>query len=108
QFLASIDFLHDLWGEYPDLPQVESTLFALSQSLYGQANKASSLAPREPERDTREASSTRASAQITKRDVIREVITLLNQFLTLYPESPIADQAAYIHDAFIGGRAEAP
>jgi outer membrane protein assembly factor BamD (BamD/ComL family) len=84
RFLESIDFMEDLWREYPDTPQVESIYYALSQTLYGRAESASSVRPR------------RGSApRVTRGDVIGETIRLLERFLSLYPESPIADEASY-------------
>ncbi|HUU95311.1 MAG TPA: tetratricopeptide repeat protein, partial [Phycisphaerae bacterium] len=88
RFLESIDFLEDLWREYPDTPQVESIYYALSQTLYAQAEKAGSVRPRSGSAD-------RASVRVTRADVIGEAIRLLESFLALYPESPIADEASY-------------
>jgi tetratricopeptide (TPR) repeat protein len=82
-FLESIDFLEDLWREYPDTPQVESICYAISQTLYGKADAAGSIRPR------------RGGGRVTRDDVIRETIGLIERFLALYPESPIADEASY-------------
>lgn len=88
KFFAGIDFLQSLWREYPDTPQVESTYFAMSQQVYGQSDTAANLTPRK-------AADGAAVKRVTRGDVIRESIALLERFLALYPESAIADEAAY-------------
>lgn len=84
-FLESIDLLEDLWREYPDTPQVESIYYAISQTLYAKAAQPGSVRAR---RGT-------ASGRVTRDDIIRETISLLERFLALYPQSPIGDEASY-------------
>jgi tetratricopeptide (TPR) repeat protein len=88
RFLESIDFLEDLWREYPDTPQVESIYYALSQTLYARAENAGSVRPRR-------GSAEHGAGRVTRADIIGEAIRLLEAFLALYPESPIADEASY-------------
>lgn len=83
RFLAGVDFMERLWCEYPDTPQVESIYFALSQTLYAKARDAGGLRPRTGE------------GRVTRSEVIRETIQILERFLALYPESPVADEASY-------------
>ncbi|MFH1745786.1 MAG: outer membrane protein assembly factor BamD, partial [Planctomycetota bacterium] len=88
RFLASIDFLEDLWRIYPDTPQVESTNYALSQTLYARANSPETVRPRR-------TADTNGRQYVTRDEIIREVIQLLEQFLALYPTSPVGDEASY-------------
>lgn len=88
RFLESIDFLEDLWRDYPDTPQVESVYYAISQALYAKADEAASLNPRR-------AAASAGKARVTKVAIIAETIRLLERFLALYPESPSADEASY-------------
>lgn len=84
RFFAGVDFLESLWREYPDTPQVESTFFALSQSVYGSCDRAASLRPRDA-----------SASRVTRADIVRETVRFLERFLSLYPTSPIADEAAF-------------
>lgn len=84
RFLDSIDFLETLWRAYPDTPQVANVYFALSQSLYAQANNHRDVRPRRGE-----------AGSVTRVSLILEAIDLLDNFLAIYPESPVADEASY-------------
>ena len=88
RFLESIDYLEDLWREYPDTPQVESIYYALSQTLYAKAADPDSIRPRRGDTGSE-------VGRVGKSAIVRETIRLLRSFLTLYPESPIADEASY-------------
>ncbi|MGD8452314.1 MAG: tetratricopeptide repeat protein [Phycisphaerae bacterium] len=89
RFLESVDFLKDLWRAYPDTPQVASTYYALAQTLYGQAEHPEAVRPR----PAAEGAAPRPA--LTREEIIREAIALLERFLCLYPENPVADEAAY-------------
>ncbi len=87
RFLESIDFLENLWRDYPDTPQVESIYYALSQTLYEKAENPQSIQARRGPKG--------AVGRVTKAAIIAETIRLLEGFLALYPESPVADEASY-------------
>lgn len=84
RFLDSIDFLESLWRVYPDTPQVANVYFALSQSLYAQASNPRDVRPRKG-----------SNENVTSTALILEAIDYLNNYLALYPESPVADEASY-------------
>lgn len=88
RFLESIDYLRGLWREYPDTPQVENVYYAISQTLYAKANQADTIQAR---RGAPAAEKTR----VTRLDIVKETIRLLESFLALYPENPSADEASY-------------
>lgn len=103
QFLASIDYSEDLWRQYPDTAATSSAYFALSQSLYRMAPRADELAKR-PARAVRlpghaapDAAKTSGgtSGGPTRIDLLKQTVDLLESFLTLYPDSPLADDAAF-------------
>jgi uncharacterized protein YfaS (alpha-2-macroglobulin family)/TolA-binding protein len=98
QFLSSIDFQKNLWLQYPDTPQVTSAYFALSQALYSKAPEAEQLSKalltQHATRNTQYASDT-SRQQITKLDILKETVAMLSQFLTLYPEDTLADDATF-------------
>ena len=84
QFMRSIAFMENLWREYPDTASAVSAHFALSQALYA---KASEPITKQPESDMKPAD--------TKNQRLKRTVTLLSQFLTFYPTSPLADDAAF-------------
>lgn len=96
QFLASIDYSEDLWRQYPDTAATSSAYFALSQSLYRMAPRADELAKR-PARAVRLPghADAMAAAKPTRIDLLKQTTDLLESFLTLYPDSPLADDAAF-------------
>ena len=94
QFLESIDFLESLWREHPDTPLVESVFYATTQTLYGGTEKIAQIRPRR--------SDGAGAGRVRKSDIIRETIAMLERFLSLYPKSPIADEASYsLANAFL-------
>jgi len=97
QFFNSLDFQENLWREYPDMPQVTSSYFALSQALYSKAPLADQLAKTErPMKLFKDSSSyTGKERKITRLDLLKETVLMLSQFLTLYPNDPLADDAIF-------------
>ncbi|MEC8929074.1 MAG: tetratricopeptide repeat protein, partial [Verrucomicrobiota bacterium] len=96
QFLGSIDFQEDLWREYPDTAEVTSMLFSISQALYLRAPTAHQLAKLERKvaimRGGKPVRQTRTPERI---GMLKETIRLLGDFMTLNPESPLGDDAAF-------------
>ncbi len=84
RFLDSIDFVASLWRIYPDTPQAVNVYYALSQSLYAKAPEAGGL------RAARDAK--RPPSRI---GLMLDTIDMLETYLALYPESPVADEASY-------------
>ncbi|MBD3181659.1 tetratricopeptide repeat protein [Candidatus Poribacteria bacterium] len=95
QFLSSIDFQEDLWREYPDLPQVVSAYFALSQALYAKAPEARELAKNQRQIPILKGQSKSDIKKITKLDLLKETALMLAEFLTLYSTDPLADDATF-------------
>jgi alpha-2-macroglobulin len=97
QFLGSIDYQEDLWREYPDTAEVGSMYFSISQALYLKAPKAHELAKLE-----RNVAIMRGGKPVRQDQhkperiaMLRETIRLLASFMTLNPENPLADDAAF-------------
>jgi tetratricopeptide (TPR) repeat protein len=82
RFLASIDFQHELWREYPDTADVVTSHFALSQLLFEKAPNAHTL----PKED---------GVQPEKVAMLKRTALLLSDFLALYPLDPLADDAGF-------------
>lgn len=95
QFLGSIDYQEDLWREYPDTSDVASSLFALSQALYQQAPQAHLLAKREHQIALAHGEKKARDRSPDKNEMLSECIRVLDSFLTLYPVSPLGDDAAF-------------
>jgi len=84
RFLDSVDFVASLWRIYPDTPQVVSVYYALSQSLYAKAPEAGNLRPART-----------AQRPPSRIGLMLNTIDMLETYLALYPESPVADEASY-------------
>ncbi len=82
RFLGSIDFQQRVWREYPDTAEVVSSYFVLSQLLYQKAPDAQKL----PKED---------GIQPEKVAMLKHTAELLLSFLALYPNDPLADDAAF-------------
>jgi hypothetical protein len=95
QFFGSIDYQRDLWWEYPDTSQVSSAYFALAQALYEKAPMAHELADRRQPAGGAPEDEDNQPAPMDRIDMLAESKDLLLQFLTLYPESSLADDAAF-------------
>jgi len=97
QFLSSIDFQENLWRKYPDTPQITSAYFALSQALYSKSDEAEALAKAERNilEKTGNDDADKPQKKITKLDILKETVIMLSQFLTLYPEDTLADDATF-------------
>jgi len=79
--LASVEFMKDLWLTYPDTPDVTDAYLALADTLY-------TLAPRAHEiQELKER-------KLAREDLMAMAVRILVNYLTLYPESPAADDAA--------------
>ncbi len=115
RFLESIDFLEDLWRTYPDTPQVQSVYYAISQNLYAKAADPKSVRPRRIASARRNAGDRTVASggpagrrtadsvptarpsekHLSRADILLESARLLESFLALYPQSPVADEATY-------------
>ena len=76
QFLKSIEFMQDLWRDYPDTAITIPAYFAISQSLYDKVSSVDRLDP-----------------LVSKRDLLGKTAAILRQFSTLYPVNPLIDDA---------------
>jgi len=94
QFLGSIGYQENLWRDYPDTAEVATAFFAISQSLYQKAPKAHLLAKEQRQIALAQGRELPQKAP-SKIAMLEETIRLLSEFLTLYPENPLADDAAF-------------
>lgn len=81
QVLGSVAFMKDLWRTYPDTPQVMQSYLALADTLYTSAPKVRQI------EELREK-------EVTGDQLMLRAIRLLVRYLTHYPDSPTADDAA--------------
>jgi len=82
RLLGAIDYQERLWREYPDTAEVVSSWFALAQTLLEKAPNAHQL-PKE-------------GARVPEKiAMLGRAAATLNQFLALYPNDPLADDAAF-------------
>jgi hypothetical protein len=95
QLLGSIDFQEALWWEYPDTAAVASSWFALSQMLYENAGRAEELARERPLAIDVPGRAGPRLERPTRPDMLAAAIRLLARFQTLYPTSPLGDDAAF-------------
>jgi outer membrane protein assembly factor BamD (BamD/ComL family) len=105
QYLGSVRYQEDLWFHYPDSADVTTAFFALSQSLFQKAPEAKAIAAREKRLRERLPSPDEADADIHGKPGDREAPEkvamlehshrLLHRFLTLYPNNPLTDDAAF-------------
>ncbi len=92
-FLSSINFQEGLWREYPDTPQVISSYFALSQALYSKAEEIEQIL--KTELNFPVLKTNMDMKKMTKTEMIKETVLMLLQFLTLYPNDPLSDDATF-------------
>ena len=77
QFLRSIEFMQDLWSDYPETAITIPAYFAISQSLYDKVPAVDKLDP-----------------LVSRRDLLGKTAAILWQFSTFYPFNPLIDDAA--------------
>ncbi|HQU41752.1 MAG TPA: tetratricopeptide repeat protein, partial [Pirellulales bacterium] len=82
EFLRSVAVMGRLLAEYPPEPYAAAAQYALAQRVYAYAPQA---AGDQKLRDKK----------ITRVDLIEHAVTMLDGFLTAYPEDPAADQASF-------------
>jgi tetratricopeptide (TPR) repeat protein len=82
EFLRSVDVMNRLLAEYPPEPYVAATTYALAQRVYAKAPQAA-------------ADPKLREKKINRVVLIQQALAMLDHFLTLYPEDPAADQAAF-------------
>lgn len=105
QYLGSVRYQEKLWFEYPDSADVTTAFFALSQSLFQKAPEAKAIAARENRLRERMPTPDEVDAVIHEKPgdsdepekiaMLEQSRQLLHRFLTLYPLSPLADDAAF-------------
>lgn len=90
EFAGATDTLERLWLEYPDFPVALQTQLALTDMLLSKAPFAAS------DKSLRKAGRNRAS-------LTTQGILMLKRFLSMYPESPLAPEAALnLVSAYLG------
>ena len=82
EFLRSMDFMERLLQEYPSEGYAATAAYSLAQRVYTKASEAA-------------ASERLRAAKITRIDLVRRAAGMLDDFLTVFPEDPAADQAAF-------------
>ena len=82
EFLRSVDVMNRLLAEYPPEPYVAATTYALAQRVYAKAPQAA-------------ADPKLREKKINRVVLVQQALAMLDHFLTMYPEDPAADQAAF-------------
>ncbi len=82
EFLRSVDVMNRLLAEYPPEPYVAATMYALAQRVYAKAPNAA-------------ADAKLREKKVNRVMLVQQALAMLDHFLTLYPEDPAADQAAF-------------
>lgn len=82
EFPRSVKIMASLLREYPPEPYLAAAHYALAQRVYGKA----------PEAATDDKLK---ELKLTRVDLVRESLTMLDQFLTAWPEDPAADEASF-------------
>lgn len=82
EFLRSVAVMGRLLAEYPPEPYAAAAQYALAQRVYAYAPQAAG------DQKLREK-------KITRFDLVDHAVTMLDGFLTAYPEDPAADQASF-------------
>lgn len=95
QFLGSLDYQERIWREYPDTASVVGSFFAISQQLYQKAPKAAEIAKEEQRRKQARGEKVDQENPLTRIDLLKRSLRFLNDFLTQYPDDPLADDAAF-------------
>ncbi|MEK7487624.1 MAG: alpha-2-macroglobulin family protein, partial [Planctomycetota bacterium] len=78
---SSIEFMRTLLQNYPDLPVVQTALYSLSQFVY--------------ESSAQVKQNFELQKKISCETLIQKAISLLELFLTVYPDNPMADEASF-------------
>jgi len=89
EFEASVDFMRRLALTYPDLPATENALYTLGQFIYGQASQPSTPST------LQQAGLDALTGTLRTPTLIDRAMAQIREFLVLYPESPIADEASF-------------
>lgn len=95
QFLGSLEYQEKIWRDYPDSAPVVGSFFAISQQLYQKAPKAAEIAKEELRRKRARGEKVAEGDALTRFDLLKRSVRYLNEFLTLYPDDPLADDAAF-------------
>lgn len=95
QFLGSLDYQERIWREYPNTASVVGSFFAISQQLYQKAPKAAEIAKAERRRLQARGENADKEAGPDRIELLTRSVRFLHEFLTLYPDDPLADDAAF-------------
>jgi len=80
EFEGAVDYLEKLFLSYPDLPVVQTGLFALSQRVMDKAGAPGSAPLIQGK---------------TRLEIIALALKLLKNFIISYPDNPVGDEASY-------------
>ncbi|MBT8037129.1 MAG: tetratricopeptide repeat protein [Verrucomicrobiae bacterium] len=95
QFLGSLEYMDRIWREYPDTSEVVTAYFAISQQLYEKAPKAHELKAEEDRRRRQRGAKAAEEAGYDRIGLLKRSLEYLHGFLSLYPDEPLADDAAF-------------
>jgi uncharacterized protein YfaS (alpha-2-macroglobulin family)/tetratricopeptide (TPR) repeat protein len=82
EFLRSVDVMRKILGDYPPEPYVAEATYSLAQRVFSKGPTAAED-PKLREK------------KVTRVDLVRQAVAMLNDFLTQYPDDPAADQASF-------------
>jgi uncharacterized protein YfaS (alpha-2-macroglobulin family)/TolA-binding protein len=80
EYAAAFEYLADLGQQYPDLANVESSLYALAQTISQRAEQ-----------------NRQSGARTVYRDLSAQAAGILQDFVALYPENPLGDEASFAY-----------
>ncbi len=90
QFIGSLEYMHQLWLDYPDSAMIAQAYFGLSQALYAKLEKRDAL-----QNTWRLHQKERIKKPPTRKEILSQTIELLRTFLALYPENTQTPQASF-------------
>ena len=96
QFLGSMDYLKGLWYEYPNRATMVASYFAWANTYFTKAPQALQLAKADKQRQKRLKNKKQTTGKVPNEvSMLKESVRMARQFLTLFPEDPQADTAAF-------------
>lgn len=82
EFLRSVDVMRKVLGDYPPEPYVAEATYSLAQRVFSKGPTAADD-PKLREK------------KVTRVDLVRQAVAMLNDFITQHPDDPAADQASF-------------
>jgi len=85
EYLKGVEYLRQLFWEYPDLPLVQQSLYGLSQDIYARKDNAARYTP----------ANAKDKGPLVPEDLIGQALDVLKDFLAMFNGLPYADEATF-------------